>query len=131
MKKNLRFLNRPVSPHLFIYNPQISSLGSIWHRISAIVLILIVVLLTLVIEVVMLNSYTSSYSIFFITSVVQLSSWPNLFLYKFILLFLAYHGMNGFRYIINDLNFLSNTSKFISSFNIIIVLIFLILTLNI
>jgi|GEM_PF-2812664 len=33
---NMYNINRPISPHLTIYNTQKSSLFSIWHRISGV-----------------------------------------------------------------------------------------------
>nr|WCH57856.1 succinate dehydrogenase subunit 3 [Caulacanthus ustulatus] len=123
MKTSLYFSNRPISPHVFIYEPQISSLGSIWHRISGILLTIIIFFFVFLIKMTLVSP------IFFCT--LSIMSWIQLFFYKLILLSFAYHALNGFRYIIYHLKFLPNYNKFTWPFNIIILLVFLVLIVNI
>lgn len=40
---NMQNINRPISPHLTIYNPQRSSIFSIWHRISGVIMFVLIV----------------------------------------------------------------------------------------
>ena len=91
--------NRPTSPHLTIYKPQITSLLSISHRITGIIqsfgLFLIFILILLII------SEKETYK--FIELFTQSLIGKILFiLYTFSLL---YHTLNGIRHLIWDLGF--------------------------
>ena len=91
--------NRPLSPHLTIYKPQITSVLSISHRITGIIqsfgLVLIFVLILLIM------SKKENY--LFVESFLQSLVGKTFFiLYTFSLL---YHTLNGIRHLIWDLGF--------------------------
>tara|TARA_B100001939_G_C16772814_1_gene543437 strand:- start:38 stop:409 length:372 start_codon:yes stop_codon:yes gene_type:complete len=95
MKNN----NRPISPHLSIYKPQITSILSISHRISGVfqslgLLIIILLLLSL-----FLGENSHAFFMLFINSLIG-----KLFLF-FYVLSLCYHLLNGIRHIIWDFGF--------------------------
>ena len=110
MKKNL-----PISPHLQIYKPQITSLLSITHRITGFGLNLALILLSLWIISFGLGSdvYANFVSIFetiFVKIVVY-----------FIVLGISYHALNGIRHILWDFGFMiSNKAALVSGLVIII-----------
>ncbi len=110
MKKNL-----PISPHLQIYKPQITSLLSITHRITGFSLNLALILLSLWIISFGLGSdvYANFVSIFetiFIKIVVY-----------FIVLGISYHALNGIRHILWDFGFMiSNKAALVSGLVIIL-----------
>lgn len=109
MKKNL-----PISPHLQIYKPQITSLLSITHRITGFSLNLALILLSLWIISFGLGSdvYANFVSIFetiFIKIVVY-----------FIVLGISYHALNGIRHILWDFGLMiSNKAALVSGLVII------------
>ena len=110
MKKNL-----PISPHLQIYKPQITSLLSITHRITGFGLNLALILLSLWIISFGLGSdvYANFVSIFetiFVKIVVY-----------FIVLGISYHALNGIRHILWDFGFMiSNKAALVSGLVIIL-----------
>ena len=90
----------PLSPHLQIYKPQITSLLSISHRISGVALNFVLLILVLGLLCITLGESYFELLISLITS----------FLIK-IIIFLAilgfsYHFLNGIRHIIWDFGFL-------------------------
>ena len=89
-------MNRPVSPHIQIYRPQLTSVLSILHRITGVALsfgaILVAIWLTSI-------AYNRE---FFEASFVFLSSiWGRLFLFLWSLA-LFYHLCNGIRHLFWD-----------------------------
>nr|YP_009317541.1 succinate:cytochrome c oxidoreductase subunit 3 [Gelidium sclerophyllum]AOX48993.1 succinate:cytochrome c oxidoreductase subunit 3 [Gelidium sclerophyllum] len=99
MLQYVLFLNRPLSPHLTIYMPQLSSLSSIWHRLSG-----IFVLIFLILE---FNFINSVFSCGIQNSILGLNIAYEI---KRILLILSlsifiYHSLSGIRYLIWDLGF--------------------------
>ncbi|MBF97305.1 MAG: hypothetical protein CFH34_00523 [Alphaproteobacteria bacterium MarineAlpha9_Bin4] len=91
--------NRPLSPHLSIYKPQITSILSISHRISGVfqslgLLIIIILLLSL-----LLGENYHKYYMSFIESYLG-----KLFIF-FYIFSLSYHMFNGIRHILWDLGF--------------------------
>lgn len=92
MKKN----ELPISPHLQIYKPQLTSVLSISHRIAGIFLISLLPLVTIWLTCLILGE--SIYQIF-----IQIMS---LFISKIILIFIcfgfSYHMLNGIRHIFWD-----------------------------
>lgn len=110
MKKNL-----PLSPHLQIYKPQITSILSIAHRITGFSLNLALVLTTIWIVTISLGdiyyqNFVQLFQTFFIKSLVYL-----------IVLGISYHALNGIRHIMWDLGYLiDNNSALISGIAIII-----------
>ena len=90
---------RPISPHLTVYKPQITSVLSISHRVSGIfqsfglILVLILLLSTF------LGENTHNYFMFFMNSLLG-----KLFIF-FYVFSLSYHMLNGIRHIIWDFGF--------------------------
>nr|YP_010395109.1 succinate dehydrogenase subunit 3 [Grateloupia elliptica]UQJ72550.1 succinate dehydrogenase subunit 3 [Grateloupia elliptica]UYI31684.1 succinate dehydrogenase subunit 3 [Grateloupia elliptica] len=96
MLRNYNF-NRPISPHLSVYLPQISSMFSIWHRLSGVLLItgfstfLLILNLTIQLD--------SKIFLFFIS----LPAWFLNFFYLTYSFIFTYHALNGLRHITWDL----------------------------
>ena len=91
--------NRPLSPHLTIYKPQITSVLSISHRITGIIQSFGLVLIFILILLIM--SKKENY--LFVESFLQSLVGKTFFiLYTFSLL---YHILNGIRHLIWDLGF--------------------------
>ena len=110
MKKNL-----PISPHLQIYKPQITSLLSITHRVTGFGLNLALILLTLwIISFGLGNDYYNNFVSIFDTTFVKVVVF-------FIVLGISYHALNGIRHILWDFGFMiSNKAASISGIVIII-----------
>ena len=92
--------NLPLSPHLQIYKPQITSLLSISHRISGVALNFSLVLLVLGLLCVTLGE---SYFLLFISLI---NSIPIKIIMFLTILGFSYHFLNGIRHIIWDFGFL-------------------------
>ena len=105
----------PLSPHLQIYKPQITSLLSIAHRITGFGLNLALILLSLwIISFAMgsvyYDSFISLFNVFFVKIIVF-----------FIVLGISYHALNGIRHILWDFGLLiSNKAASLSGITIII-----------
>ena len=105
----------PLSPHLQIYNPQITSLLSIAHRITGFGLNLALILLSLWIISFAMGSvyydyFISLFNLFFVKIIVF-----------FIVLGISYHALNGIRHILWDFGLLiSNKAASLSGLTIII-----------
>nr|BDW36581.1 succinate dehydrogenase subunit 3 [Streblotrichum convolutum] len=107
-------INRPLSPHLTIYKPQLTSTFSIFHRISGAFLAIMVFFSILFLKIGDLNltyyylyRYAFSFTFYFhwlISSVVNFS-----------LLALCYHMSNGIRHLLWDLGFFLELSKVYTS----------------
>lgn len=100
----LKIVNRPLSPHLTVYVPQLSSVFSIWHRITGVLLIGFIGFSIIMIKF-MLWSFLD-FSIVYITFYIKsnmLWLWNVTFLNISILIF--YHLLNGVRHITWDLGF--------------------------
>ena len=110
MKKNL-----PLSPHLQIYKPQITSVLSIAHRITGFSLNLALVLTTIwIVSMSLGDIYYQNFVRIFQTFFIKL-------LVFFIVLGFSYHALNGIRHILWDLGYLiDNNSALISGIIIII-----------
>ena len=90
---------RPLSPHLQIYKPQITSVLSIMHRITGVALTAGTFLMVLWITTLSLGESFYEYYIFFI------KSWfGNLVLIGFTFA-LSYHFSNGIRHLFWDLGY--------------------------
>ena len=90
----------PLSPHLQIYKPQITSLLSISHRISGVALNFVLVILVLGLLCITLGES------YFELLISLINSFPiKIILFLAILGFL-YHFLNGIRHIIWDFGFL-------------------------
>ena len=90
----------PLSPHLQIYKPQITSLLSISHRISGVALNF-----SLVITVFGLLCVTLGES-YFLLFISLISSFPVKIIIFLTILGFLYHFLNGVRHIIWDFGFL-------------------------
>ncbi len=91
--------NRPISPHLSIYRPQITSILSISHRASGVFQSLGLLLIFLLLVSLFLGETFHEYYMLFIGSYLGM-----LFIF-FYVLSLCYHMLNGIRHIIWDLGF--------------------------
>ena len=106
----------PLSPHLQIYKPQITSLLSITHRISGVALNFS--LLILVFGLLCITLGESYFQLF----ISFLSSFPVKILIFFIILGFSYHFLNGIRHIIWDFGFLlGNKSAAVFGYIIIVI----------
>ena len=109
MKKNL-----PISPHLQIYKPQITSLLSITHRITGFGLNLALILLSLwIISFGLGSDVYANFVTIFETIFVKIIVY-------FIVLGISYHALNGIRHILWDFGFMiTNKAALISGLVII------------
>ncbi len=90
---------RPISPHLTVYKPQITSVLSISHRVSGIFQSFgLILVLTLLLST-FLGENTHDYFMFFMNSFLG-----KLFIF-FYVFSLSYHMLNGIRHIIWDFGF--------------------------
>nr|YP_009490420.1 SdhC [Gracilaria tenuistipitata]AWH62569.1 SdhC [Gracilaria tenuistipitata] len=105
--------NRPLSPHITIYAVQESSLSSIWHRISGILLSSLIVFSSIYFQLALHINYEQ-----FLLNYVIFNNIVFFFyevLYVLIILFLSYHALNGLKQLLWDLGFFLN-QKFIFVF---------------
>lgn len=109
MKKNL-----PISPHLQIYKPQITSLLSITHRITGFGLNLALILLSLwIISFGLGSDVYANFITIFETIFVKIIVY-------FIVLGISYHALNGIRHILWDFGLMiSNKAALVSGLVII------------
>ena len=99
MKKNL-----PLSPHLQIYKPQITSVLSIAHRITGFSLNLALVLTTIwIVSISLGDIYYQNFVQLFQTLFIK-------FVVYLIVLAISYHALNGIRHILWDLGYLIDSS---------------------
>nr|YP_010736362.1 succinate dehydrogenase subunit 3 [Zygnema circumcarinatum]QKQ14690.1 succinate dehydrogenase subunit 3 [Zygnema circumcarinatum]WEL36335.1 succinate dehydrogenase subunit 3 [Zygnema circumcarinatum] len=107
-------INRPLSPHLTIYKPQLTSTLSILHRISGAFLasILLFTLFCLKLSDLSLSFYAFYWCVF---NVLAYLNWFLLGLINLALLALCYHMSNGIRHLIWDLGFCLDLSKVYTS----------------
>lgn len=92
--------NRPLSPHLYSYKPQITSLVSIFHRISG--FILSFCLLFNSFYFLFVCSFLSFKYFFYL---IYLFSLMFLFLYYILFLTIFFHFLNGIRHLLWDFCF--------------------------
>nr|UVF63030.1 succinate:cytochrome c oxidoreductase subunit 3 [Synarthrophyton patena] len=110
-----KILNRPISPHLSVYISQFTSVYSIWHRFTGLILASILVIVLFFCKI-------SSYSILnhnFINYDLEISLWIKNSIFLNIVLIFLYHTINGIRHIFWDLGF-NLIIKFIKNTAIII-----------
>ena len=91
--------NRPISPHLSIYKPQITSILSISHRMSGVFQSLGLLVIVLLLLLLFLGESSHELFMLFINSLIGKA-----FL-LFYVLSLCYHLFNGIRHIIWDIGF--------------------------
>nr|QYA17625.1 succinate:cytochrome c oxidoreductase subunit 3 [Porphyra crispata]BAL63268.1 succinate:cytochrome c oxidoreductase subunit 3 [Neoporphyra haitanensis] len=93
-------LNRPISPHLTIYNFQKTSTFSIWHRISGIILFV-----STTCFIFFLNNVYFSYTIILFTKSIFeyiLFNWLLVSCKLLIIITFLYHSINGMRHLFWD-----------------------------
>ena len=90
----------PLSPHLQIYKPQITSLLSISHRISGVALNFMLVILVLGLLCITLGES------YFELLISLITSFPIKIIIFLAILGFSYHFLNGIRHIIWDFGFL-------------------------
>nr|YP_009658856.1 succinate dehydrogenase subunit 3 [Dumortiera hirsuta]QCP68530.1 succinate dehydrogenase subunit 3 [Dumortiera hirsuta]QIA59663.1 succinate dehydrogenase subunit 3 [Dumortiera hirsuta] len=107
-------INRPLSPHLTIYKPQLTSTFSIFHRISGAFLATMVLFSILFLKIgdLSLTFYHFYQYFFFFTFYLN---WFIISLVNFTLLALCYHMSNGVRHLLWDLGFFLELSKVYTS----------------
>ena len=109
----------PISPHLQIYKPQITSILSIAHRITGFCLNFLIIFVSLWLLSISLGE--TSYNYF-----VEFSSTIFMKLVISISIFgLSYHAMNGIRHIFWDFGFFLNNSSALISGIIVVSLAFM------
>ena len=90
----------PLSPHLQIYKPQITSLLSISHRISGVALNFVLVMLVLGLLCITLGES------YFELLISLITFFPTKIIIFLAILGFSYHFLNGIRHIIWDFGFL-------------------------
>ena len=119
-----KIFNRPIAPHLSVYTPQLSSLFSIWHRISGVGLTFLFTFFLILIRIILSSNFVYNLLIFISFGISQ---WTINFCNLFILLFVLFHLLNGIRHIIWDFGFFLDI-KYLSKFSLFLLIsIFLIL----
>lgn len=103
-------INRPLSPHLSIYKPQLTSTLSIFHRISGGFLSLILLFSIFCLKICDLGlSFYQIYWCFFDVTVYL--DWFFFSIFNLALLALCFHISNGIRHILWDFGFFLDLSK--------------------
>ena len=90
---------RPISPHLSIYKPQITSILSISHRISGVFQSVGLIIIFLLLTALFFGETAYDYFMFFIDSYLG-----QLFIF-FYMLSLCYHMFNGIRHVLWDVGY--------------------------
>nr|YP_010027345.1 succinate:cytochrome c oxidoreductase subunit 3 [Sarcopeltis skottsbergii]QOS04466.1 succinate:cytochrome c oxidoreductase subunit 3 [Sarcopeltis skottsbergii] len=108
-----KIYNRPITPHLLIYTPQLSSLFSIWHRISGLGLTVFLTVFLIFIKIILSLNFTVNWLILL---PLEISQWIPIYFSLLTLVLLIYHSFNGMRHIIWDLGFFLNT-KYLYKFS--------------
>nr|YP_009542001.1 succinate:cytochrome c oxidoreductase subunit 3 [Neogoniolithon spectabile]AYR06671.1 succinate:cytochrome c oxidoreductase subunit 3 [Neogoniolithon spectabile] len=119
----LKFLNRPLSPHLTIYKGQATSTFSIWHRFTGILLLVTLLTFILIIKV-------SSYNLIYVNITNTHKIYLENLLFLNIIIILIYHGSNGLRHILWDMGYnlyinVINKTAIFTSFLVLTCIIFL------
>jgi succinate dehydrogenase / fumarate reductase cytochrome b subunit len=109
-------LKRPLSPHLQIYKPQLTSVLSITHRITGIVLSILSLFIPLTLLSVALGvDYFNILKVFLTNIFIQLLITASIFV-------LAYHLLNGIRHLFWDYGLgLSIKDTYVSGYLVLIV----------
>nr|AIB08161.1 succinate:cytochrome c oxidoreductase subunit 3 [Pyropia kanakaensis] len=121
----MRSINRPVSPHLTIYNPQKASTFSIWHRISGVSMFVLIISPFFILN----NIYFSHMNIFFAQLLVD-SILFNWFLFScklFVISIFLYHISNGILHLLWDVVIHVSTKKMYKDSNILLFFVFVVI----
>nr|YP_001315099.1 succinate:cytochrome c oxidoreductase subunit 3 [Chlorokybus atmophyticus]ABO15125.1 succinate:cytochrome c oxidoreductase subunit 3 [Chlorokybus atmophyticus] len=107
-------LHRPLSPHLTIYKPQLTSMLSIFHRITGAFMATSVLLTIFLLKI--CNFHLTSYN-FYIFAFILFSYYKWLILTVLFLLIISlhYHMSNGLRHLTWDLGLSLDIAKVYSS----------------
>lgn len=109
-------LKRPLSPHLQIYKPQLTSVLSITHRITGVVLSILSLFIPLTLVSVALGvGYFNILKVFLTNIFIQLLITASIFV-------LTYHLLNGIRHLFWDYGLgLSMKDTYVSGYLVLIV----------
>ena len=109
-------LKRPLSPHLQIYKPQLTSVLSITHRITGVVLSILSLFIPLTLLSVALGvDYFNILKVFLANIFIQLLVTASIFV-------LSYHLLNGIRHLFWDYGLgLSMKDTYVSGYLVLIV----------
>ena len=103
-------INRPLSPHLSVYQPQLTSILSIFHRISGGFLATFFLFSIWCIQFCELNlTFFPVYNYFF--SMTTQFNWLVISLFNLALVAFCYHVTNGIRHLLWDFGFFLDLSK--------------------
>lgn len=121
-----RFFNRPLAPHLTVYTPQLTSLLSIWHRVSILLVLSFYFLGIFLLTFLVINFKLFNFYYFILNHLIILY-----LIFIFISTNLVYHILSGVRHIIWDLSFFLSIKNIYKSgkFIIAIIIFFQILTI--
>ena len=114
-----KVLNRPLTPHLSVYSGQYTSMYSIWHRITGVCLIFLIIIYLSSLKLSSYGVFNLLYNYFYV------NLWINNVIYLNIIIFFIYHIFNGLRHIIWDLGFMLPINKVIKSSQVINYVIFI------
>lgn len=114
-KNSLKILNRPLTPHLTIYSSQLTSLYSIWHRLTGLVLIFSLILYL---------SFLKFTSCFIYKLTLDFHLWIQNAFFLVFMIFFFYHSLNGTRHISWDLGFILPIKNVLNSAKVISFIIF-------
>lgn len=106
--KNHNSKLRPISPHLMVYQPQITSVLSIYHRITGVSLALLYLSIPILLTLIQSNPLSFQPGV--------LSQFHNFFpvfygIYSLFLILLSYHFFNGLRHLGWDFGQLLSSSQ--------------------
>jgi succinate dehydrogenase / fumarate reductase cytochrome b subunit len=102
-------INRPLSPHLTIYKPQLTSSLSIFHRITGAFLASICVLTILITKLSDLS--ISMYPVYWFMFNIIILNWIWFALMFLVLIAFSYHMSNGIRHLMWDVGLGLDLSK--------------------
>lgn len=107
-------INRPLSPHLSVYKPQLTSVLSIFHRISGAVLATTAIgsIFALKLSATHLNTYPVYWLAFLLCSKLEWLVFAALILAFFAL---CYHMSNGIRHLLWDMGLFLDLNKVYTS----------------
>lgn len=101
----LKVRNKPLSPHLTIYAPQLTSIFSIWHRITGILLVLTLNYILFLLKLIIYFPFSIEFNLF-LDQQLNIPIWIINSLFINLSFFFFYHFLNGIRHIVWDLGFL-------------------------
>ena len=107
-------INRPLSPHLTVYSPQLTSVLSIFHRISGVVLVTTAIggIFALKLSAAHFNAYPVYCFAFLLCSKLDWLVFAALILAFFAL---CYHMSNGIRHLLWDMGLFLDLNKVYTS----------------